>query len=55
MEQYQTRPYQWFVDRIGKKIYRKGDSTPIKVKDAPHASFLCDSQIDFKYKYSDTK
>jgi hypothetical protein len=52
---YEQRPYEWFAEKVGKKIYREGDKTAITIKDLAHAGFLCDGQSDFKYKYSEEK
>lgn len=56
-DKYQNRSYEWFVERIGKKVFRKKKEslTEVVVRDQAHACFLLDEQIDFKFKYSEEK
>lgn len=52
---------QWFIDRVGKTIYRKKLSCPCDVcqkesfiiSDKSHALYVYDCQIDMQIRYED--
>lgn len=65
MKEYEERK-QWFIDRIGKRVYRdatsckcpickSGGEHGVFINDKLHALYLQDCEFDLEIKYRDKK